>query len=183
VCSNFYRGPANTFGVTSVRRLLTHEDVATVSCSRWINRYISFIDVLNDPILIYYKCGSISEPLFFVEDAVLFHHGSFEIAEEWKCDADVLSKTAVGGNTVDADSKNLSVGAFEFGDISLIRLQFLRSTTRKREHIKRQHHIFLSLEIAQFHFLTRSAWKCEVRRRITNLQGSLRWCWLLRAHD
>src|SRR5678815_3027474 len=111
---------ANTFGVTLVRGFLTHEDVAGVCCSGWINRYISFIDVLNDPVLIYYKSSSISEPLFFVEDAVLFHHGSFEIAEEWKCDADVLSKTAVGGNTVDADSKNLSVGSFELGDISLI---------------------------------------------------------------
>ena len=144
---------------------------------------VSFVDVLDDAFFIDQEGGAISKALLFVEDAVLFYHGSFEIAEEWKCDADVLSKTAVGGNTVDADSENLSVSSFELGDISLIRLQFLRSTTRKREHIKRQHHIFLSLEIAQFHFLTRSAWKCEVRRRITNLQGSLRWCWLLRAHD
>ena len=159
------------------------EDVASVGGSSWINRYISFIDVLNDSILVYYKCSAIAEALFFVEDSVIFHHGSFEIAEQGKCDADVLSKAAVGGNAVDADSENLSICSFEFGDISLIRLQFLRSTTGKSEYIKGQYYIFLSFEIAEFYLLSGCAWKCEVRRSITNFQVCLWWGGLLRADN
>jgi len=99
-----------------------HQHVACFGGGGWINRYISFVDVLNDPILIYYKCSSVAEALFFVEDPVVFHHGSFEIAEQWKGNADVLSKAAVGGNAVYTNSKNLRFCSFEFGDISLIRL-------------------------------------------------------------
>jgi hypothetical protein len=159
------------------------QHITRVGGSSWINRYISFIDVLNDPILVYYKCSTIAEALFFVEDSVIFHHGSFEIAEQWKCDADVLRKAAVGGNAVDADSKNLSICSFEFGDISLIRLQLLRSTTGKSEYIEGKYYIFLSFEIAEFYLLSGRAWKSEVRRSITNFQVRLGWGWLLCADD
>ena len=159
------------------------EDVASVGGSSWINRYISFIDVLNDSILVYYKCSAIAEALFFVEDSVIFHHGSFEIAEQWKCDADVLSKAAVGGNAVDADSENLSICSFEFGDISLIRLQFLRSTTGKGEHIDRQYDIFLTFEIAQLVLLSVSGAKREVRSFVSDLQVCMWWSWLLGECD
>jgi hypothetical protein len=104
--------------------------------------------VLNDAILVDDKCRSIAEALFFVEDPVVFHHGSFEIAEEWKGHADVLCKSAIGRNAIDADTKNLSVGSFEFGDISLIRLQFFRSTTGEGQDIEGKHYIFLTFEIA-----------------------------------
>jgi hypothetical protein len=42
----------------------------------------------------------------------------------------------------------LCVSSFEFGDISLIRLHFLRSTTGKGKDVKRQHDVFLAFEIA-----------------------------------
>jgi hypothetical protein len=138
-------------------RLFAHEYVACVGgCSR-INRHISLIDVLNDAVLVDNKCGPIAEALFFIKDSVVFHYGSLEITEQWKRDTNVLCEAAVGGNAVDTDSKHLGIGSFEFGDISLIRLQFLRSTTSKGQHIEGQHYIFLSLEVAQFHPLAGSA--------------------------
>jgi len=78
--------------------------------------------VLNDPVLIDHKRGSIAIAPGFVENSVISDHRSFEIAEEWKRDADVLCETFVGGNAIYADAENLCVRAFEFGDISLIRL-------------------------------------------------------------
>jgi hypothetical protein len=42
----------------------------------------------------------------------------------------------------------LSLVRFEFGDISLICLHFLRSTTRERQHVNRQHDVFLAFEVA-----------------------------------
>jgi hypothetical protein len=78
--------------------------------------------VLNDPILIDHKRGSIAKALGFVENSVISDHRSFEIAEQWKRDADVLCETFVGGNAIYANAENQRVGSFEFGDISLIRL-------------------------------------------------------------
>ena len=99
-----------------------HQHVASFGCCSWIDCHIAFIDMLNDPILVDDKGGSIAKALFFVEEPIVFYYGSFEIAEQWECDADILSKTAIGRNAIYANSENLCVGSFEFGDISLIRL-------------------------------------------------------------
>ena len=123
--------------------------IARVGSSRGIDRYVSFVDVLNDPVLIYYECGSISETLRFVENAVILHHCSFEIAQEGKSDADVLRKAFVSWNAVDTYTENLSIGSFEFGDISLIRLQFFRSTTCEGQHVEGEHNILLPLKVAE----------------------------------
>jgi hypothetical protein len=114
----------------------------------WIDRHAAFVDVLNDPVLVDDERGSISEALFFIKNSVIFHHSSLEITEQWKSYPNVLCKTAVGRNAIDADAEDLSLCSFEFGDISLIRLEFFRSTTGEGQHIEGQHHIFLSPEIA-----------------------------------
>ena|SRR5882724_219983 len=157
--------------------------VAGFGSSSRINRYISLVDVLNDAILVNNECGSIAEALFFIKNSVVFHDGSLEITEQWKRNTDVLRETPVGRNTVNTDAENLSIGSFEFGDISLIRLQFFRSTTGKGQHIEGQHYIFLSLEIAQFHLLAGSAWEGEIRRSVTNFQICLRRGRLLRMSN
>jgi hypothetical protein len=122
--------------------------VAGVGGGGWIDRHAAFIDVSNDAVLVDDERGSIAEALFFIKNSVILHHGSLKITEQWKRYTDVLCKTAVGGNAVDADAEDLSFCAFEFGDISLIRLKFFRSTTGEGQHIESQHHIFLSPEVA-----------------------------------
>jgi hypothetical protein len=131
--------------------------IARVGSGCGIDRYVSFVDVLNDPVLIDYECGAISETLRFVENAVILHHCSFEIAEEGKSDADVLREAFVSWNAVHAHTENLSIGSFEFGDISLICLQFFRSTTCEGQHVEGQHNILLPLKVAQLHLLTSRA--------------------------
>ena len=122
--------------------------VAGFCGGRWIDRHAAFIYVLNNSLLVDDECGSIAEALFFIKDSVIFDHRSLEITEQWKRYTDVLCKTAVGRNAVDADAEDLSLCSFEFSDISLIRLQFFRSTTGESQHIEGQHHIFLSPEVA-----------------------------------
>ena len=102
----------------------------------------------DDAFFVDQEGGAISKPLLLVKDAVLLDHGAFEIAEEWEGNSDLFCEFAVGGNAVYTHSENLSFGIFELGDISLIRLQFLRSTTCESEHIDREHDILLALEIA-----------------------------------
>ena len=93
---------------------------ARVISRRGIDCYVAFVDMLDDSGFVDDKCGPITKALRLVEDAVILNYCSFEVAEEWESDADVLCKTFVGRNTVDANTKDLGFSTFEFGDISLI---------------------------------------------------------------
>jgi hypothetical protein len=122
--------------------------VAGFGSGSGINRYIPFIDVLNDPILIDYKRSTIPKALRLIENAVVPYHSSFEIAQQGKRNADVLREAFVGGNAIYTDAENLRFHSFEFGDISLIRLQLFCSTTGKSQNIKSKHYVLLAFEIA-----------------------------------
>lgn len=61
----------------------------------------------------------------------------------------LFGKLPIGGNAINANSENLSISSFEFGDISLIRLKFLRSTTGECQHIEGKHDILLPLKVAE----------------------------------
>ena len=124
------------------------EHVTGLDHSGRIDRHVSFVNVPDDAFFIDQEGGAISKALLLVEDTIILDHGAFEIAEDGERNSNLFCEFAVGGNTVDTHSKNLSLVGFEFGDISLIRLQFLRSTTGKGEHIDRQYDIFLTFEIA-----------------------------------
>ncbi len=124
------------------------EHVTSFNNSGRIDSHISFVNVPDDAFFIDQEGGAISKALLLVVDAIVFNDGAFEIAENGERNSNLFCEFAVGGNTVDTHSKNLSLVGFEFGDISLIRLQFLRSTTGKGEHINRQYDIFLTFEIA-----------------------------------
>ena len=124
------------------------EHVARLDNGRRIDRDVSFIDVSNNAFFIDQEGGAISKTLLFVEDAIVFDDSAFEIAQQRERDCELFSEFTVGRNAINTQSKNLSFVIFEFGDISLIRLQFLRSTTGKGEHVDRQDDIFLTFEIA-----------------------------------
>ena len=122
--------------------------VACFGSGGGIDRYVPFIDVLNDTVLIDYKRSTIPKALRFIENAVVPDYRSFEIAQQGKRDADVLREAFVGGNTIYTDAENLRFHSLEFGDISLIRLQLLRSTTCKGQNVKSKHYVLLAFEIA-----------------------------------
>jgi hypothetical protein len=155
------------------------KDVACLNNSGWIDRHVSFVNVPDDAFFIDQEGGAISETLLLVEDAVVLNDGAFEIAEYGKGNSDLFCEFAVGGNAVDTHSENLSLVCFEFGDISLIRLQFLRSTTGKGEHIDRQYDIFLTFEITQLVLLSVGGAKREIRSFVSDLQVCMGWSWLL----
>jgi len=55
--------------------------VTRVDHSRWIDCYVSFVNVANDAVFIDQKRGSIAEALLLVKDAVILHDSAFEIAQ------------------------------------------------------------------------------------------------------
>ena len=155
------------------------EHVTRVDNRGRIDRDVSFVDVLDDSLLIDHESSAISEALFFVEDAIVFHYSAFEITEDRESNSDLFCEFAVGGNTVNTHSKNLRVGGFEFGDISLIRLQLLRSTTGERQYINRQYDVLLSFEIAELVALSVGGTQRKFRGLVSDFQMCFRWRWLL----
>ena len=127
---------------------LVLEDVTRVHDRGWIDSDVAFVDVLNDPFFIDHESGAVSEALLFVEYSVSLDYGAFEVAEDRKGNFNLFGEFAVGGNAVDTHAEDLRVVGFEFGDISLIRLQFLRSTTCESQNIKGKYNVLLSFEVA-----------------------------------
>ena len=158
---------------------LVLEHVASFDDSGRIDRHVSFVNMPDDAFFIDQEGGAISEALFLVVNAVILNDGAFEIAENWECNSELFCEFAVGGNAVDTHSEDLSLVGFEFGDISLIRLQLLRSTAGKGEHVDRQYDIFLTFEIAQLVLLSVRGAKREVRSFISDLQVCFWWNCLL----
>ena len=86
------------------------EHVTCVHNAGGIDCYVSFVDVPNDAFFIDYEGCAISKALLLVENAIIFDHGAFEIAEYWEGDSELFCKFAIGGNAVYTHTKNLSVG-------------------------------------------------------------------------
>ncbi len=75
-----------------------------------IDRHVSFVDVLNNALLIDHESRAISESLLFVEDTIVLNNSAFEVTEQRKRNTDLFCEFAVGGNTVYTQSENLGVG-------------------------------------------------------------------------
>jgi hypothetical protein len=76
----------------------------------------------------------------------------------------------VGGEAVNAYAYDLCICGFEFGDISLIRLQLPGSTRGEGQDIKRQYYVLLPAKIAQLDELARLIAQREIWRPISDLQ-------------
>ena len=159
------------------------EHVAGFNNRSRIDRHVSFVDVPDDAFFIDQEGGAISKALLLVEDAIVLNDGAFEIAEDGERNSNLFCEFAVGGNAVDTHSEDLSLAGFEFGDISLIRLQLLRSTTGKGEHIDRQYDIFLTFEVAKLVGFSVSGAQRKVRSFVSDLQVRVWWSWLLGQCD
>src|ERR1041384_395034 len=156
--------------------LLMLEEVACLVSAGRVNGGAALFDVFDDALFVYDEGGARRVAALFVEQAVVFDGRAMPVAQKRKGYADVLSKPAVGGEAVHADAENLRVGGAEFGDIRLIRLQFLRSTTREGEHVESEHHILLAAKVAELNGLAFRVVQREVGRNLPDLQlrlGSL----------
>ena len=63
-----------------LRGFLMRQDIARVGRGRRIDRHVAFVDVLNDPLLVYDKGGAITIAALFIEDSVVPDNRAFEVA-------------------------------------------------------------------------------------------------------
>jgi len=114
----------------------------------------ALLDVLDFSFLIDDDRGALRPFVFFalhvvrlhdaVRDEDLFVH----VAEERESYLDFFGEGGVGGGTVDADSEDNRITCFELGQISLIGLEFFRSTTCECQDVEGKDDVFLSAIIA-----------------------------------
>ena len=107
------------------------------------------VDVLNHPVFVDHKRGAMRNRELIVQDPIFCRDFASEIAKQGEGHADLLGVGFVGELTVDAHSQYHGAGLLESGNISLIRLKLLRSTTGEGEHIKRQHHVLLPQKLIE----------------------------------
>src|SRR5262249_32166503 len=159
-----------------LRPLLVRQDVARIFSAGWVDGIVAFLDMLDNSVFVDHESSTIAVAPFFIKDAVVLDYRAFEIAQQRKGDAVFCRKFFVGGNAVKADAEDLSIGRFEFGDISLIRFHFLRSTASESQDVEGEYHVLLAFEVAQFETHPPSvrsdcgAGEREVRRGLTNFQ-------------
>jgi len=107
------------------------------------------VDVLNHPVFVDHKRGAMRNRELIVQDPIFCRDFASEIAKQGEGHADLLGVGFVGELTVDAHSQYHGAGLLESGNISLIRLKLLRSTTGEGEHIKRQDYVLLPQKLIE----------------------------------
>ena len=99
---------------------------------RGVRRIRAVVDVLDHPILVDHECGSVGKQAGEIEDTVSLCRCLLGVAEDGEGCANRSREHPVAFRPVDADPQDLCTGLLKLGDISLIRLEFFRSTRRAR---------------------------------------------------
>jgi hypothetical protein len=135
-----------------------------------VNSRRALLDVADDAFLVDDESCPAADEVLLVEDAVGMDRLALDVAQEREGRADVLLESPVGGEAIDADAEDLSVALLEVGDISLIRLQLLRSTAGEGQHVEGQRDVLLAAEVRELDGLTFRIGEGEVWGSVADLQ-------------
>ena len=146
------------------------EQVADLVRAGRVDGGAAYLDVLDLAVFVDDERGTCAVSGFGVIEAVIRGRLAFPIAQQREFDADLFGEGLVGCKAVHADAEDLGVGGFEFGDISLIRLEFLRSAAGKGEHVKRQDDVLFAAKFAEFYLVAVGVGQREIGCRVADLE-------------
>ena len=153
---------------------LVLEKVAGAKGGGRVHRLGAFVDVLDNSILVDHQSNSVGKQAGEVENPVSLGGGLLGVTEEGEGGADLCREGPVGLRLVDTYPEHLRIRRREPGDISLIRLEFLRSTRRACPYVEGQDDGLLPPEAAELHDPALLVRQREIRRSVTNPQVGLR---------
>src|SRR5262249_38127286 len=114
----------------------------------------TLLDMLDLALLIDHERSAIGDASRGDQNSVILGYFALrEIAQQGKTEVQLGCKFLLRGSIVRTDTEDLCVHSFKFGDTSLVRQHFLRSTTGECGREERQHDCVLSAEIRELHFL------------------------------
>ena len=105
------------------------------------------------------------------ENAKAFRNFFVGVAEQRKRDAELFCERSVGFRLVHTDAQDFRIGFFEFGETSLVRLQFVASGRSVGEDVKSQYDVVTSKEIAEMDVGAGVIGELEIRSAVANFQG------------
>ena len=135
-----------------------------------VERFAAFLNGLYHSFFVDDKSRSAGEPDERNQYTVFPGHGFLLVAQDRKFEPQFFRVGFVFGTSVHADTDHLRARGFEFGDITLIRLELPRSATGECLDVKSQHHIFLAAKIAELDRSAALIGEGEIRSRISHLQ-------------
>jgi hypothetical protein len=138
---------------------------------RRVNRVGALVDVTNDAVFIDYKGDAIGEKTGEIESAVRLGYLPVGVAEQRESRAGLLREPTISFLVVKTNPYHLRAFGFEFGDITLIRPNLLRSTGSRCANVKRQDHRLLAKEVSEFHGLSVLIRQLKIRGVVANLQS------------
>jgi hypothetical protein len=150
------------------------ECAARLVRARRVNGGSPLLDVAYDSVFVDDEGRTASDEPLFVKDAVGLDHLSLHVAQQWECYSDVFLEAVVGSVAINTYADDLRVALLEVGNISLICLQFLRSTAGKSQHVKGERDVLLSTEIRELDGLSVRVGEGEIGRRVSDLKLRLR---------
>ncbi len=148
------------------------QSAARRRCAVRVNRRVAFLDVDDLARPIDHEGGAIGDADLLVEDPVRF--GDLPLAEiagqgEGKLQF-FLGPVAQGGQVVSADADDARAGGFKSGDTSLVRREFLRSTTGESGRKERQHDCRLAAKVGELDIASGCGRQIEVGRHIADFE-------------
>lgn len=134
---------------------------------------VPFFDVLDFAFRVDDERGAVGEAEFLVQDPIEGGDGTLtEVAGQGEAQVQLLRPVAEGGKVVCADANYDCAGILKFGETSLVRREFLRSTTCEGRGKERQDD-GLAAVFGQLEGVARRGLEREVGRAVADFQVGL----------
>ncbi len=125
--------------------------LARLTRARRVHSIGAFFDVLDNSVPVDHEGDAIGKEVREIQNSVGLGNTLFRITQQRKACAGLSGKFAVSFLAVEADAQHLHPPSFEPGDITLIRLDLLRSTGRGGANIKCQNDGFPAPKIGKLY--------------------------------
>jgi hypothetical protein len=112
-----------------------------------IDSRVADVDELNCPVKPNHERGPVTHAIGAQNSICLRRFASGEIAEQRHFEFQLFGKDSLRGNVVGTDAKNEGVICLEFRDTSLVRREFLRSTTGESGGEEREDYYIFSFVV------------------------------------
>ena len=128
----------------------------------------------DDAVFINHEGDAVGKEAGEAKDSIRLGNLLLGVAQKREARPGFFGELAVPILTVETDAQHLRARSLKLGDITLIRLDLLRSTGRGGANVKGQDNGFLPTEVREFDHLAVLIRQGKVRGAVTDLQ-SRRW--------
>ena len=143
---------------------------ATCQGMTGVNSLATSLNGLNGAVPVDHKRRPLGEMDDGHQHAILARDRAVIIAQDGISQPERLCESLIPGGLIHANADHLGALILESGDISLIRLQFLRSAARESLDVKCQNDCLAPLIVAEPHHFAILIRQAEIRRMIAHLK-------------